>query len=65
MKETSVRMIAQFTQPTTERLTKVAGFADSGIVTPNVERTFALEQAADAFRYFESDNPRGKVVVTL
>jgi len=65
MKETGVRMIAQFTQPTTERLTKLAGFVDSGVVTPNVERTFPLDQAAAAYRYFENDNPRGKVVVTL
>lgn len=65
MKETGVRMIAQFTQPTTDRLTRLAELVDAGIVTPNVERTFPLEKAGEAFTYFETDNPRGKVVVTI
>ena len=30
-----------------------------------VERTFTLGQATEAFHYFESGNPRGKVVVTV
>lgn len=65
MKETGVKMISQFTQPTTERLTRLAKLVDDGIVTPNVGRVFALEQAADAFRFREETKPSGKVVVTV
>jgi NADPH:quinone reductase-like Zn-dependent oxidoreductase len=65
MKETGVTMIAQFTQPSTERLKKLAGFVDSGVIKPKVERVFPLDQAADAFRFFETDDPRGKVVVKV
>lgn len=65
MKQTGVKAIGQFTQPTTERLTKLASLVDEGIVTPHVARVFRLEQAAAAFRYRETGRPRGKVVVTV
>ena len=65
MQATGVRMISQLTQPTTERLMKLAALVDTGIVRPNVERAFPLDQAADAFHYFEKGNPRGKVVLTM
>jgi NADPH:quinone reductase-like Zn-dependent oxidoreductase len=65
MKETGVRAIGQFTQPTTERLTKLAGLVDAGIVKPNVDRVFSLDQAVAAFKHRELDKPRGKVVVAV
>jgi NADPH:quinone reductase-like Zn-dependent oxidoreductase len=65
MKETGVRAIGQFTQPTTERLTKLAVLVDAGIVTPNVDRVFSLDEAAAAFAHREFDKPRGKVVVAI
>jgi NADPH:quinone reductase-like Zn-dependent oxidoreductase len=65
MQETGVRMIGQFTQPTTERLARLADLVDAGVVTPNVERTFPLDRAVEAFSYFETGNPRGKVVVAV
>jgi NADPH:quinone reductase-like Zn-dependent oxidoreductase len=65
MKETGVKMIAQFTQPTTDRLTRLAGFVDAGIVTPRIDRVFSLDQTSEAFRYEETDRPRGKVVIAV
>jgi alcohol dehydrogenase len=65
MKKTGVKAIGQFTQPTTERLTKLASLVDEGIVTPHVDRVFPLDQAAAAFRYRETGRPRGKVVVAV
>jgi NADPH:quinone reductase-like Zn-dependent oxidoreductase len=32
---------------------------------PVIDRTFPLEQAVEAYRYFRDDNPFGKVVVTM
>ena len=64
-KRTGVRAIAQFTQPTTERLTKLATLVDEGIVKPNIDRVFALNQVAEAFKYRETGNPSGKVVVAV
>lgn len=34
-------------------------------LTPMIEKTFPLEQAAAAFEYAENGKPRGKVIVTL
>jgi len=38
---------------------------EDGKVTPVVDRTFALNEAADAIRYLEEGHPRGKVVITV
>ena len=65
MKDTGVRAVGQFTQPTTERLTKLARFVDAGIVRPHIDRVFSLDQAAAAFAHRELDKPRGKVVVAV
>jgi NADPH:quinone reductase-like Zn-dependent oxidoreductase len=45
-----------------ERLTELI---ESGAVTPSLERTFPLEQAADALRYLEAGLVRGKVALTV
>jgi len=65
MRETGVKAIGQFTQPTTERLTKLAQLVDEGIVTPHVGRVFPLEQSAEAFRFREENKSAGKVIVTV
>jgi len=65
MRETGVKAIGQFTQPTTERLTKLAQLVDEGVVTPHVGRVFPLEQSAEAFRFREENKSAGKVIVTV
>lgn len=65
MKEKGITAINQFTQPTTERLTKLAQLVDEGIVTPRVSRTFSIDSAADAFRYRDDAQPTGKVVIDV
>jgi NADPH:quinone reductase-like Zn-dependent oxidoreductase len=65
MQETGVTAISQFTQPTTERLTKLASLVDEGVVTPRVDRVFPLSRVADAFLYRETGKARGKVVVSV
>jgi NADPH:quinone reductase-like Zn-dependent oxidoreductase len=46
-------------------LQAVADLIDTGEVTPVVDRTFDLVEAADAIRYLEQGHPAGKVVVTV
>ena len=38
---------------------------EEGKVTPVVDRTFALNEAADAIRNLEEGHPRGKIVITV
>jgi NADPH:quinone reductase-like Zn-dependent oxidoreductase len=46
-------------------LQAVANLVEAGEVTPIVDRTFDLVEAAGALRYLEQGHPRGKVVVTV
>jgi NADPH:quinone reductase-like Zn-dependent oxidoreductase len=46
-------------------LQAVADLVESGALTPVVDRTFDLVEAADALRYLEQGHARGKVVVTV
>jgi len=44
---------------------RLAELVQAGKVTPAIDRTFPLEQAADAVRYVEAGKARGKVAVTI
>ena len=46
-------------------LEALAELVEAGSVTPCLDRTFPLEQAADALRYLESGAVRGKVAVVV
>lgn len=46
-------------------LEQLSGFIADGQLTPCLERTFPLDQAAAAMRHLESGNVRGKVAITL
>lgn len=48
-----------------EDIETMAQLVAAGTVTPVVERTFPLADAADAIRHLESGRVRGKVVVTV
>jgi len=45
-------------------LQEVARLAETGAITPVVDRTFLLEQAPEAFEYLERAKARGKIVIT-
>jgi len=49
----------------TEDLVVVQELLEAGKVTPVVERTYALSQAADALRYLGQGHAQGKVLITL
>ncbi|MDD5167880.1 MAG: NADP-dependent oxidoreductase [Syntrophales bacterium] len=65
MEKYGVKAIGQFTLVNTDRLTKVAEFADKGVLKVSIEKTFPLEQAREALDYQQKAHSRGKVVLTL
>ena len=48
-----------------EDLETLRGMLESGAIRPVIERTYPLEQAAEAMRHVESGRARGKVVITI
>jgi NADPH:quinone reductase-like Zn-dependent oxidoreductase len=46
-------------------LAVLAGLMQSGKVTPVIDRTYKLSEAAAALRYLEKGHARGKVVLTV
>jgi len=38
---------------------------EAGKLTPIIDRTFALSEVPDAFRYLEKGHARGKIVITV
>ena len=48
---------------TKENLGEIAALVESGALKPIIEKTFPLEQAADAIRHLEVEHARGKVVI--
>lgn len=46
-------------------LAEIAKLVESGAIRPVIDRTFPLEQIADAHRYSETGRARGKIVIDL
>jgi NADPH:quinone reductase-like Zn-dependent oxidoreductase len=65
MKEFGVEAFFQFTQVTTERLTRLAELVQRDALKVNVDKIFPLEQASAAMQYLENQAPRGKVVLKV
>ncbi|HYI59978.1 MAG TPA: NADP-dependent oxidoreductase [Microlunatus sp.] len=51
--------------PSSERLERIAGLADGGILSPLIEQSYPLERAADAVRHLEQQHARAKIVITM
>ncbi len=65
MNQYGVKAIFQFTETTSERLTKLAQWIDQNNIKVNVEKTFPLTETAKALDYQRDVHPRGKVVITI
>ena len=48
-----------------EDLVYLAELLKTGRIKPVIDRCYALEQIAEAFRYVEDRHPQGKVVITM
>jgi NADPH:quinone reductase-like Zn-dependent oxidoreductase len=61
----SQKAVFFISKSTPEDLTTLRELLEAGTVTPVVERTYALREAAEAFRYLGEGHARGKLVVTV
>ena len=52
-------------RPSSDDLAELARMIDDGDLRIEVQRTFPLAQAADAYRELEGGHVRGKIVVTV
>jgi NADPH:quinone reductase-like Zn-dependent oxidoreductase len=59
------RLTAFVSSENHEDLLDVVALIEAGDVTPAIDRTFPLADAAKAIRYMEEGNARGKAVVTV
>ncbi|MCQ8833648.1 NADP-dependent oxidoreductase [Streptomyces malaysiensis] len=63
--QAGVRTSPFLVEPDATALHTIAGLVDSGKVRVEVERSFALEEAAEAHRLGETNRTRGKLVLTV
>jgi NADPH:quinone reductase-like Zn-dependent oxidoreductase len=61
----SQRLVPMLALANKEDLAVLAGLLESGEVTPVIDRTYPLEETAEAIRYLEKGHARGKVVITV
>jgi NADPH:quinone reductase and related Zn-dependent oxidoreductases len=61
----SQKFIAYIAQFNKQDMTFLADLMQSGKITPVIDRTYKLNQTADALRYLEQGHARGKVVISL
>lgn len=60
-----ITAIGQYTNATANRLNRLTKLIEEGKVKVTVDKTFPLEEAKEAFTYFEQSHPRGKVVFKI
>src|SRR6267142_4828457 len=61
----SQKFITYISQFNKQDMTLLADLMQSGKITPVIDRTYKLNQTADALRYLEQGHARGKVVINL
>jgi NADPH:quinone reductase-like Zn-dependent oxidoreductase len=61
----SEKFIAYIAAFNKEDVTVLAGLLQSGKMTPVIDKTYKLNETADALRYLETGHARGKVVITV
>ncbi len=59
------RLLVLTAEPRRENLAALRELLESGQVTPVVDRSFPLAEAAEAIRYLEVEHARAKVVITV
>lgn len=62
---TRVKVRGNAWSPHADDLVTLAGLLESGQVTPVIEKTYPLEQAADAYAHVAEGHAQGKVVITV
>ncbi len=59
------RLVAPVATPSKENLATLRDLAESGKVTPVIDRTYPLSEVPEAIRYLEEEHARAKVVITV
>ena len=59
------RLLALTATPSKENLATLRELAESGKVTPVIDRTYPLSEVPEAIRYLEGEHARAKVVITV
>ncbi len=65
MNRYGLKALVQFTQANRQLLTKLAEWVDQNNIKVNIDKTFLIDEAADALDYQRDIHPRGKVVITV
>lgn len=65
MKQHDVTALSQFTKVTAERLQKISDLTKQGVIKTHIDKTFPLNQAAEALEYLKTGHPAGKVVIQV
>ncbi len=63
--EHDVTAITQFTKVNTDKLVTLRDLIEAGVVRPQVDKVFSLEEVRRAFEYRENNHPKGKVVLQI
>lgn len=64
-KESGVTVLTQNTKSSSENLTRLRELVEKGVVKPQIDKVFSLQEARQAFEYLEQESPNGKVVVSI
>ena len=59
------RLRSVFVEPRAEDLEVLSRWIGEGLVRPVIDRTFRLDEAAEAQRYSEGERARGKIVLVV
>ena len=59
------RLLVLTATPSKENLATLRELAESGKVTPVIDRTYALREVPEAIRYLEVEHARAKVIITV
>ena len=62
---TSQKFVSFMTKTGNDDLDVLAKLIESGHVTPAIDRTYGLDEVADAVRYVDAKHARGKVVISI
>jgi NADPH:quinone reductase-like Zn-dependent oxidoreductase len=60
-----IKSIAMNTQINTENLNKLAKFVENGAIKPQIDKEFSLDEIPEAFKYAESGQAHGKVIIKV